>query len=798
MRLSISYKIVLITSAVLILAITGNAVVNGVLFSREYARTQASRAIAIGQSLKSQLNRLLSLNIPLENLSGFEKQCFEVVESYDGISYAMVADLNGRVLFHSDPDMNGVQLAAPYLPRPGEEGHSPQVVRVGEFYEAVIPVFDAPGVYLGTVRIGFPEKIVADQRNRLLKVSGLSGAAFICLSILVLFFLLQHLITRPLSKLIFVIQAIRENRSDVNAADLSRRKDEIGNLGASFMKLMEELNRSRSKIEEYADHLEEVVKQRTRELQATNRDLNEEVQERKKAVQLYRELFEDAPVMYVITRDNPDGSLITNCNELFLQTLGFLRYEVIGRKLGEFYTRDSVGETREVEEETELPGSYKSEEYRLKTKDGRTIETLLRAIPQHDDTGYVTGARVMFVDITARKAAEKENNQLLARLRRAEKMEALGVLAGGVAHDLNNILSAIVTYPELLMMQLPSGSPLEEPLRTIHHSGLRAATVVQDLLTLSRRGVTITEVVDLNTVISDFLNSPECAKIRSFHPTVTIRASLSGELLAVKGSPVHLSKVIMNLVANAAEAMPEGGPIRITTRNTYYDRVSMADDQIAEGDYVVIEVADEGLGIAREDQDKIFEPFYTKKVMGRSGSGLGMAVVWGTVKDHEGFIDLDSSPGKGSVFSIILPATRKKVPVAEARRSMRDYMGGGETVLVVDDVAEQRRIASGILSELGYRVATCDSGADAIRHLQSEAAELVVLDMIMPNGMDGLETFLEIRKLNPRQKVIIASGFSETERVRKMQELGAGEYIRKPYTIARLAQAVHQAVLAGF
>ena len=246
----------------------------------------------------------------------------------------------------------------------------------------------------------------------------------------------------------------------------------------------------------------------------------------------------------------------------------------------------------------------------------------------------------------------------------------------------------------------------------------------------------------------------------------------------------------MNLISNAAEAMPSGGKITISTTNQYVDQPIGGYDDIEEGDYAVLTVSDAGIGIRPEDKQRIFEPFYTKKVMGRSGTGLGMAVVWGTVKDHNGYIDLQSTEGQGTIFTLYFPVTREKIKAGDADFSIDEQIGKGEIILVVDDIAEQRKIASLMLGKLGYSVHTLSSGEEAIEYMKQNSADLVVLDMIMDPGIDGLETFRGILDIHPEQKAIIASGFSETDRVKEAQRLGAGEYVKKPYTIEKIAQAV--------
>jgi CheY-like chemotaxis protein len=349
-----------------------------------------------------------------------------------------------------------------------------------------------------------------------------------------------------------------------------------------------------------------------------------------------------------------------------------------------------------------------------------------------------------------------------------------------------------VSYPDLLLMDLPQGSPLRKPMETIRESGNKAAAIVQDLLTLARRGVSASEVLNINDTVRDYLRSPECSKLKSFHPLVGIATRLDDRLLNIMGSPVHLAKTIMNLVSNAAEAMPDGGTIRISTRNTYVDQPIKGYDQVGEGDYAVVEVSDAGVGIPAGDLKLIFEPFFTKKKMGRSGTGLGMAVVWGTVKDHKGYIDVHSTEGRGTTFTLYFPVTRKEKAAIENGRPLERLRGRGETILVVDDIQQQREIASAILTQLGYTVRTVASGEAAVDDMKDQCADLLVLDMIMESGIDGLETYRRILCHRPGQRAIITTGYSETERVSDALRLGAGQYLKKPYTIENLGMAVKE------
>ncbi|MBI5589485.1 MAG: response regulator [Deltaproteobacteria bacterium] len=387
------------------------------------------------------------------------------------------------------------------------------------------------------------------------------------------------------------------------------------------------------------------------------------------------------------------------------------------------------------------------------------------------------------IDMTEFKKMEEKLSQ-------SQKLESLGMLAGGVAHDLNNMLSGIVSYPELLLLDLPDDCRLRKPLETIQKSGIKATAIVQDLLSIARRGVLNPEIVDLRQILKDYLSSPEHDKLMSYHPHVNLRREIDDDLLNIEGSPIHLFKALMNMISNAAEAMPNGGVITITLKNEFVSRAVPGFKQTEEGEYTVLSIKDTGLGMSAADIEHVFEPFYTKKVMGRSGTGLGMPVVWGVVKDHNGQIDIDSTIGKGTRIKIRFPSTRASSRKIATETSMADLKGMGETVLLVDDVSEQREIASGILNRLGYNVSAVASGEQAVAFIKSNPVDLLILDMIMTPGIDGLETYRQCQKIRPDQKAIIASGYSESEKVKHAQSLGAGAFLRKPYTIRKMGEAV--------
>jgi len=541
-----------------------------------------------------------------------------------------------------------------------------------------------------------------------------------------------------------------------------QRQDEVGVLSHAFNKMQKELH------DLYAG-----LKGKIEELEIMQKALRESEEK-------YRTILESIEDGYYEV--DIDGNF-TFFNDALCDIYGYPENELMGINIRKSTDQETAKRGYKVFNKVNTTGRpEKGFDWEIIKKDGtkRVVEASVSL--RRNVKGEPVGFRGIVRDIS-------EKQKLEAHLQKAQKMEAIGMLAGGVAHDLNNILGGLVSYPELLLLQLPDDSPLRKSILTIQRSGEKAAAVVQDLLTLARRGVVVTEVVNLNVVVDEYLKSPEHEKLQSYHLGVHIKTHLEKESLNILGSSTHLSKTVMNLVSNAAEAMSEGGALTVSTENRYIDRPVRGYDDIKEGDYVVLTVSDTGTGISPDDMEKIFEPFYTKKKMGRSGTGLGMAVVWGTVKDHNGYIDVQSTEGKGTTFTLYFPVTRKSVE-EKFEISLKDYMGKGEAILVVDDVEEQRKIASGMLEELGYSVVSVSSGEEAVEYLKTHKVDLLVLDMIMDPGMDGLGTYRKILEIHPGQKAIISSGFSETGRAKELQGLGAGAYIKKPFLLEKIGVAV--------
>ena len=531
------------------------------------------------------------------------------------------------------------------------------------------------------------------------------------------------------------------------------------------------------------------------EVAKKNEALYKEIKERKlteaslrKSEERYKAIVDHTPTG--ICEVDVQKSRFISVNDVMCSYTGYTKEEFLEIKPLDLFTKASKRHFIETQKKI-IQGEkgFETAEYKIQSKTGLDIWIILNSkVTYH--RGQPKKMTFVVHDISNLKQAQEDKKRLEAQLQKAQKMEAIGTLAGGVAHDLNNILSGILSYPELLLMNLPVDHPFRKPIQTIQESGKKAAAIVDDLLTMARRGVTVSEVINLNDILANYLDSPECKKLKAFHPSVAFKTQFDSELRNIQGSSVHLFKTVMNLVSNASEAMTDGGVLTISTRNQYVDRPVNGYDEVQKGDYVILEVSDTGVGISSEDLPRLFEPFFTKKEMGRSGTGLGMAVVWGTVKDHKGYIDVKSIQGKGTTIHLYLPVTNKKIVNANKDVQLEKYMGNRESILVVDDEEKQREITSKILSRLNYCVNTAACGESAVTFTKNNKVDLLVLDMIMHPGIDGLETYKQILRLDPHQKAVITSGFSETDKIKQAQKLGTVQYIKKPYTIENIARVI--------
>ena len=508
-----------------------------------------------------------------------------------------------------------------------------------------------------------------------------------------------------------------------------------------------------------------------------------------KSEKAFRDLFDS--ISDLIYTQDLNGRFI-KVNRAMCTSFGYRRSEFLGRRASEFM-KPEMAPLFETEYLAKLKKTGRYEgitSYFSKAGEKIYIDYRSTLVRPEDGDAFISGTGR---DVTEWVVAQREIKRLQKQMLQSQKMKSLGLMAGGIAHDLNNILSGIVSYPELILMDLPENSPLRKPLKTIQTSGERAALIVSDLLTVARGVAAPKEVSNFNTLIEQYLESAECRRLRLMHPEIQIKTRLTKDLLNVNCSPVHIQKILMNLVSNACEAIDLYGTVTIKTDNCYLDEPLKGYSDIDSGEYVFLMVSDDGSGISSEDLERIFEPFYTKKILGRSGTGLGLAVVWNTVQDHAGYINVQSGD-KGTVFELYFPVTREPVSADKIQFSLESLTGSGESILVVDDEADQRDIACGMIKRLGYGVCAVSGGEEAIDYLQNHRVDLMVLDMIMPKGINGRETYEAILKFRPGQKAIIASGYAKTEEVKRAQKLGCGKYLKKPYTLEKIALAIKEAL----
>lgn len=544
--------------------------------------------------------------------------------------------------------------------------------------------------------------------------------------------------------------------------------------------------------------LEETVEKRTAALSLANNRLSAELAERKKAEaalaeseERYRDFLDNAPIGVAIVDLKGQVQYI---NKRIEHLMGWSHDEIVGKSgfsldVFDERTRSLFAQRLKTPVKDDTPQIF---EIPVQSKSGNRLWVEVIATPLKKD-GIPAGARIIFVNLEERKRAEEERRELTERLHRAEKMESLGILAGGIAHELNNILGILVGYAEMVMMKMPDEEPLKKHMHNIIKSSERATSIIQDMQILAGRGVRVSKVIDLNHLLDNVFRTPEFERMRAAHAGVRFTSQPGGNLLRIQGSPSYLEKTIQNLVEFAADDAARNGEVIIRTSNIYLDRPLSGYSDVREGEYVCLTISDPGPAIPSGHVNKIFEPFYTKKVMGRGKTGLELAVVWGTVRDHRGYIILDTAPGQGNTFTLYLPATREtSAEEYQATSPVEAGTSPGASILVVDDMPEQREVAAGLLERLGYRVETAASGEEAVEILKTSAVDLLILDMLMDPGIDGLTTYKRILEIHPRQKAILVSGFTETDRVKEAMDLGAGAYVRKPYLLEEIGAAIRK------
>ena len=470
-------------------------------------------------------------------------------------------------------------------------------------------------------------------------------------------------------------------------------------------------------------------------------------------------------------------------NEAFTKLSGYPPREVIGTTAVEVGLWGNPAQREKMLAGLSAQGFINNLEAEFKTRDGRMVTGLVSAkVLYLQEEPHVL---VITRDISQIKLAEQERKQLEGQLRQAQKMEAIGTLAGGIAHDFNNLLMGIQGRNSLMMADLSTDHPFGEHLREIQSYVRSAADLTRQLLGFARGGKYELRPVDLNELVG--------ATARMFartHKEIRIQTELAPNLKTVEVDRGQIEQVLLNLFVNARQAMPTGGDLFIRTENTAISSAKPQASDLKPGAYATVTVTDTGSGMDAATRDRIFEPFFTTREMGR-GTGLGLASVFGILRNHGGQITVWSEKGCGSTFTIFLPASEKTVQLRLSATA--DIQPGGETILLVDDERMILDVGQKLLAKLGYRVKTAGSGQEAVETYRQEqkAIDLVILDMIMPT-MGGGRTFDALKAIDPHVRVLLSSGYSLNGQATEILQRGCQGFIQKPFDLGTLSQKLRE------
>ncbi len=557
-------------------------------------------------------------------------------------------------------------------------------------------------------------------------------------------------------------------------------------------------------VEAYRLDLEKQVRERTVELERANARLRAEIEEKRrteeafrKSESRYRALFIETGRIRDIYRSlfhfSADAIVIHDLegrvqylNPGFTKIFGWTQEELEGRRIPFVPESEKKKTFRVIRELLKTGNPVQGFESRRLTKKGRLLDVSISASRYHDHEGTPAGTLMILRDLTGYKRLE-------ARLRQAHKMEAIGNLAGGVAHDFNNLLQAISGFAQLLLMGKDPADPERNKLEAIEKAAQRARELTRRLLIFGRKVDVQLKVLDLNREVEGACRLLE----RTIPKMIQIETALTRPLHPIHADPVQLEQILMNLVINARDAMPEGGKLTIRTQNVILDEAFCRENMGAvPGKFVKLTVQDTGCGIEKALLDRIFEPFFTTKECGK-GTGLGLAMVYGIVKNHKGYITCHSRVHQGTRFDIYFPA---KLPegseeAAGGIEGRENIPRGKETILLVEDEASLREIGKTMLQRFGYTVWLADSGEAAVSlyREKKDRIHLVILDLNMP-GMGGFKCYTQLTEIDPDVKVVVASGFLEDARYQEVLGSKVKAFVDKPYRLSELLHAVRDAL----
>lgn len=534
-------------------------------------------------------------------------------------------------------------------------------------------------------------------------------------------------------------------------------------------------------LQEAHDELEKRVMERTAKLTESNAKLQKEMIERKRAQEVQRLLAKaiEQSIESVMITDRSGN--IRYVNPAFERISGYNRKEVVGQKPG--FLKSDQHDSAFYKDMAATIGSGKAWKGRFlsERKDGKPYHADVTISPVRSSAGQIENYVALGHDVT-------EQVQLERQLLQAQKMEAIGTLAGGIAHDFNNLLQIIVGYSDLVLFDQTEKDTGHKELQAIRQAASRGADLVRQILTFSRRVETNPSPMNLNTEVK------QAHKLlaRTISKMIDIQLLLADGLNKINADPSQIEQILLNLAVNAQHAMPEGGKIVIQTENVTLDaEYCETHFDVKPGGYALLTVSDTGHGMEKEVQDHIFEPFYTTKGPGE-GTGLGLAMVFGIVKGHGGHIACESGPGLGTTFKIYLPVMEMEETL-EVAGSGEMPAFGAETILLVDDEESLLDLGEQLLTRAGYTVLKARSGKEALEiyREKKDLISLVILDLIMP-VMEGTQCMEEILKVNPKAKILLASGCDTDEKKKQLVEARAKGFVVKPYRVKKILRTIRE------
>lgn len=736
MKASLKTKISIFITLVIIIISTISTYLFISAHSRAITREMIARGIALSYSLAKAAERGL-INEDLDLLT-------------DASYIVFAEDVNQIEIYSTTWDT--IQ-AYPFgkhreMPHPDAIKHfkksdAPIYIKKKDMYDFYSPILFQPAPDVQKTIIGFTKICVsaAQLQKELNKTtaSNIIISGFITLiAVLSVNLLTRRIVLNPIARLHKSIAMFKNGILPDNDAPDS--DDEIGELTREF------------------NHMAQTIKEKTDMLIDSEKKI--------------RLLFERTE--HALFKLDKDGRIIES-NPKFNETFGNIT------KLCDIYISEKDNKTCL---ERAVSGNVVHVEENVVDRKGNKLTVMLSLYPDIAPDGSIKCIDGYMIDITEKKRLEE-------RLAQSQRMEAIGTLAGGIAHDFNNILQGILGYTSLLKMKISETDPIYKPLDVIEQSANKAASLTRQLLGFARGGKYITKPINLNTAVEDVLQIIS----RTFDASIEIKTSLANDLWAVEADQSQIEHMLMNICINARDAMPAGGILTIETVNHVFTERELSNLQAVDADtrkYVVIKVTDTGIGIPKDIQHRIFEPFFTTKEKGK-GTGMGLAMVYGVVKNHNGFITVDSEIGKGTTFTIYLPATEKEVRADEIKLEKISY--GKGTVLLVDDEDIVRNVGKAILENCGYKVIEAADGKEAVEVYKTKKDEIdvVILDIIMPK-MGGKEAFERMKEINPDIKVLVSSGYSINSTAQEIINLGAKGFLQKPYNFSDLANKIKNVI----